>query len=55
MVVLFFSSACKSYLKKLEHIQNQGLRIWLEVFRTSPMQSLYVEANEPPLYLRFEK
>ena len=50
-----FSSACKSYLKKLEPIQNQGLGIWLRAFRTSPMQSLYVEANEPPLYLRFDK
>ena len=47
-----FSSACKSYLKKLEPIQNQGLRICLEAFRTSPIQSLYVEANEPPLYLK---
>ena len=52
----FFSSAHKSYLKKLEPIQNQGLRICLGAFRTSPMQrSLYVEANEPPLYLRFDK
>ena len=50
-----FSSACKSYLKKLEPIQNQDLRICLGAFRTSPMQSLYVEANEPPLYLRFDK
>ena len=50
-----FSSARKSYLKKLEPIQNQGLRICLGAFRTSPMQSLYVEANEPPLYLRFDK
>ena len=43
-----FSSTRKSYLKKLEPIQNQGLRICLGTFRTSPMQSLYVEANEPP-------
>ena len=50
-----FSSACKSYLKKLEPIQNQGLRICLGAFRTSLMQSLYVEANEPPLYLRFDE
>ena len=50
-----FSSARKSYLKKLEPIQNQGLRICLGAFRTSPMQSLYVEANEPPFYLRFDK
>ena len=46
-----FSSARKSYLKKLEPIQHQGLRIYLGAFRTSPMQSLY----EPPLYLRFDK
>ena len=50
-----FSSAGKSYLKKLEPIQNQGLRICLGAFRTSPMQSLYVEAYELPLYLRFDK
>ena len=50
-----FSSARKSYLKKLESIQNQGLRICLGAFRIYPMQSLYVESNEPPLYLRFDK
>ena len=50
-----FSSARKSYLKKLDPIQNQGLRIRLGAFRTSPMESLYVEANKPPLYLRFDK
>ena len=50
-----FSSAHKSYLKKVEPIQNQGLKICLGAFRTSPMQSLHVEANEPPLYLRFDK
>ena len=50
-----FSSARKSYLKKFEPIQNQGLRICLGALRTSPMQSLNVEANEPPLYLRFDK
>ena len=30
------------------------LRNW-NPFRTSPIQSLYVEANKPPLYLRFDK
>ena len=50
-----FSSASKSYPKKLEPIQNQCLRICLGAFRTSPMQSFHVEANEPPLYLRFDK
>ena len=31
---------------------HQGLRLSLVAFRTSPADSLYVEANEPPLYLR---
>ena len=50
-----FSSTRKSYLKKLEPIQNQGLRICLGAFRTSPMESLYLEADEPALNLRFDK
>ena len=50
-----FSSARKSYLKRLEPIRNQGLRICLGAFRTSPKESLCVEANKPPLYLRFDK
>ena len=50
-----FNSAHMSYLKKLESIRHQGLRVFLGVSRTSPMQSLYVEANEPHLYLRFDK
>ena len=32
-----------------------GLKNMLGAFRTSPIQSLYVVANEPPLYLRFDK
>ena len=36
-------------------IQNQGLRLALGAFRTSPGSSLYVEADEPPLYSRREK
>ena len=50
-----YGSARQSYLEKLKPIQNQGLRLCLGAFRTSPMESLYVEANEPPLYLRYEK
>ena len=50
-----YSAARKSYLEKLKPIQNQGLRLCLGAFRTSPMESLYVEANEPPLLLRYEK
>ena len=46
---------CKSYLKKLQTIHNQGLRLSLGAFRTSPTQSLYIKANEPPLTLSWEK
>jgi ribonuclease HI len=52
---IVYSSARKSYLQKLQPVQNQGLRLCLGAFRTSPVQSLYVEANEPPLHLRWEK
>ena len=49
---IVYGSACKSYIKRLEPIHNQGVRLSLGVFRTSPMQSLYIEANDPPLHLR---
>ena len=39
----------------LNHKHNQGLRLALGVFRTSPVASLYVEADEPSLYSRREK
>ena len=40
---------------KLDPIHNQGLRLALGAFRTSPVASLYVEADEPSLYSRREK
>jgi ribonuclease HI len=49
---IVYGSARKSYLKKLDPIQNGGLRICLGAFRTSPVESLHVEANEMPLHLR---
>ena len=39
----------------LDLIHNQGLRLALGVFRTSPVASLYVEADELSLYSRREK
>ena len=36
-------------------LHNQGLRLALGAFRTSPVASLYVEADEPSLYSRREK
>ena len=48
-------SARQSYLRKLASIHNQGLRLALGAFRTSPINSLYAEANEPSLNLRRKK
>ena len=39
----------------LDPIHNQGLRLALGAFRTSPVASLYVEADEPSLFSRGEK
>ena len=39
----------------LDSIHNQGLRLALGAFRTSPVASLYVEADEPSLYSRRKK
>ena len=50
-----YGSARKSYIQMLDPVQNQGLRLCLGAFRTSPATSLCVEANEQPLALRREK
>ena len=47
-----YGSARRSYLKALVPVQHQGLRIALGAFRTSPQESLYALAGEPPLELR---
>ena len=36
----------------LDPVQNQGLRLALGAYRTSPIPSLQAEAYEPPLHLR---
>ena len=46
---IVYGSARKSYIERLDPIHNQGLRLCLGAFRTTPVKSLYVEANEPPL------
>ena len=48
-------SARKSYLQMLDTVHNQGLRLALGAFRTSPVSSLNVEADEPSLWLHREK
>ena len=42
-------------MAKLDPVHNQGLRLSLGAFRSSPVESLYVEAHEPPLEIRREK
>ena len=42
-------------LQMLDPVQNQGLRLCLGAFRTSPATSLCVEAAKQPLALRREK
>ena len=44
---IVYGSTRQSYLKQLDPIHHQGLRIALEAFRTSPAQSPYVEAHKP--------
>ena len=46
---IVYGSACPSYIKLLDTVHHQGLRLSLGAFRTSPVESLYVEANEPSL------
>ena len=50
-----YSSASKTSLKMLDVVHNQALRICTGTFRTSPIESLQVIANEKPLeYTREE-
>ena len=52
---IVYGSARNSYLKSLDAIHHQGLHLALGAFRTSPVESLYAESNEPSLYTRREK
>ena len=52
---IVYGSASKVALAKLDPVHNQGLRLSLGAFRSSPVESLYVEAHEPPLEMRREK
>ena len=51
---IVYGSARKSYLQMLDTVHNHGLRLALGAFRTSPVSSLNVEADEPSLWLRRE-
>ena len=49
---IVYGAARKSYICMLDPIQNQALRLCLGAFRTSPVESLQVEANESSLAQR---
>ena len=46
--------SARKYLKCLDTIHYPGLRLALGAFRTSLVESLYAESNEPSLYTRRE-
>ena len=50
-----YGAARKTYFKPLNTVHHEGLRLTLGAFRTSPVESLYAEAYEPPLKLRIIK
>ncbi|GFU21467.1 probable RNA-directed DNA polymerase from transposon X-element [Trichonephila clavipes] len=50
-----YGSACNSTLKKLDPVHHMALRICSGAFRTSPVQSLYVNCHQFPLDLRRRK
>ena len=49
---IIYGSADKKKLECLNILHRQGLRLCLGAFKSSPKESLYVEANEPPLEIR---
>jgi len=52
---IVWESTRKSYIKSLDPIHHQGLRIATGASRTSPVESLYLESNEESLYRRRER
>ena len=50
-----YSSACKTRLKELDVIHNLGLRICTGAYKTSPIESIYIDSGELPLQLRREE
>ena len=52
---IVYGSARKPYLQMLDPVHNQGRRLCLGAFRTSPVESLHVDAHEPCLGARRAK
>ena len=53
--IFVYRSGRKSFLKQLDPIHHESLRLVLGAFRTSPIESRYAEAHESPLQIRREK
>ena len=49
---IVYGSASKTALAKLDPVHHQGLPPSLGAFRSSPVESFYVETHEPPLEIR---
>ena len=47
-----YGSARQSYIKRLDTLHNQGIRLCLGAFRSSPVQSFYGALCEPSLGMR---
>ena len=52
---IVYGSASKTALVRLDPVHNQGLRLSLGAFCSSPVETLYVEAHELPLQIRRER
>ena len=50
-----YSSATQKHLKILDAVHHEGIRLSTGAFKSSPVQSLLVEAGELPLELHFQK
>ena len=50
-----YGSACKTLLGKLDIVHNMALRICTGAFKTSPVESLYVDSGFAPLSIRREE
>ena len=50
-----YNTASSGRLKKLDSIHREGTRIYTGGFRTSPIEALHVEANDPLQELRTNK
>ena len=50
--MVYMNAKFKKDLEDLNVLHRQAIRLCLGAFKSSPIESLYVEANEPPLELR---